>query len=260
MQRHIAFCSRALRPRPTAAFELLIAISWMAVVSWSLLAGGSIAEVSRPQSLSASSMPGMAMLGVRMTAHASIASALVGGLPMWVLMVVAMMLPGALPALAHVAAHSYRWRRGRAMTAFSVAFIALWVMAGTVALAVLSLVHANLSLELFVMFGAAAVWQLSVFKDRALRDCHRSLPLPLTGWAATVGAMRFGAANAGACLRSCWPAMAAMAIVPGWEMWLWMPLLTGLMSWEKLAGRPRLTTRVAAVALTLAAASAAAFG
>jgi predicted metal-binding membrane protein len=82
------------------------------------------------------------------------------------------------------------------------------------------------------------------------------VPLPPRGWAANAGVARFGLVNAGACVRACWPAMLAMAFVPGSQMWIWMPALTGLMWAEKLARRPRWATRVVAAALTVAAVAA----
>ena len=97
----------------------------------------------------------------------------------------------------------------------------------------------------------AAGWQLTAFKQRALRDCHRTVPLPPNGRAATIGVARFGLVNGSACVRCCWPAMLAMAVVPGAQMLLWTALLAGLMTAEKVARRPKLTARVVAIVLGL---------
>ncbi len=198
-------------------------------------------------------MPGMgSMPGMTMNPHASVAHAAIVGLPMWIVMSLAMMLPAALPALSHVSTHSYRWRRRRAMSEFAVVYLAIWIAFGPVALTAVGLLHASASVGLGLALALAGAWQLTVFKRRALRDCHRSVPLPPEGWAATAGVGRFGLVNGGACLRSCGPMMLAMAAVPGSQMWIWMPLLTGLMSAEKVALRPRRTSRVVAIVLAVA--------
>ena len=102
------------RRRSTAAFEWLIALAWGALLWWSLAGSGSGSGSGRAAAGMASIPAGMgSMPGMRMSAHPSAAGAAVIGLPMWTVMSVAMMLPGALPALSHVSTHSFRWRRGR---------------------------------------------------------------------------------------------------------------------------------------------------
>jgi predicted metal-binding membrane protein len=242
-----------LRLRATAPFELLIAGCWIGLVWWSITqsassGGGHQASMDMGSMSGMSSMPGMAM-----SSHASVTRAAVAGLPIWAVMTIAMMLPGTLPALSHVASHSYRWRRRRAMTEFAIVYLAVWVAFGVVALAVVSLVHTSTRLELGLALVLACGWQLTVFKRQAVRDCHRSVPMPPNGRAATRGVARFGLVNGGACLRACWPAMLAMAAVPMSQMLLWMPVLTGLMTTEKLAQRPHRTRRMVAVGFVLSA-------
>jgi predicted metal-binding membrane protein len=77
--------------------------------------------------------------------------------------------------------------------------------------------------------------------------------LPPNGRAATVGVAHFGLVHGGACVRACWPAMLAMAVVPGSQMLLWTALLAGLMTAEKVARRPKLTARAVAIVLGLSA-------
>lgn len=249
----------ALRLRATAPFEMLIAGSWIALVWWSVADSGS-GGGSHAASMGMGSMSGMgsmgamgSMPGMALSWHGSVSSAPTSGLPMWALMSVAMMLPGALPALSHVASHSYRWRRRRAMTEFATVYLALWVAFGAVALTLVGLVHASAGLELGLALALASVWQLTAFKRRALRDCHLSVPLPPRGRSAVIGAARFGMVNGSACVRSCWPVMLAMTVVPGSRMLVWMPVLTGLMTVEKLTRRPRLAARIVAVVLGLGA-------
>jgi predicted metal-binding membrane protein len=251
------------RWRPTVGFEALVAVAWVVALWWSIDGVGS-APSGIGASTATGSMPGMrsmpgmgSMPGMRTAAPTSAAHAAVAGLPMWIVMSVAMMLPAALPALGHVSTHSFRWRRGRAMTLFAVAYLGVWVVFGAGALLAGGLIHARVAVELGLVLVVAGAWQLTVYKRHALRDCHRSVPLPPRGWPAAAGAVRFGLVNGSACVRSCWPAMLAMAFVPGSQMWIWMPVLTGLMSAEKLARRPRRATRLVAGALALAAVGAA---
>jgi predicted metal-binding membrane protein len=200
------------------------------------------------------SMPGMSsMPGMVTSAHTSAAHAAIGGLPMWAVMVTAMMLPGALPALSHVATHSYRWRRRRAMNEFTLVYLALWIAVGAFALTIARLVHFNSGLAFALALVLACAWQLTRFKIRAVRDCHRGVPLPPDGASATAGIVRFGLVNGSACIRACWPAMLAMAVVPASQMLFWMAVLTGLITAEKFTRRPRLTSRLVATALAISA-------
>jgi predicted metal-binding membrane protein len=98
------------------------------------------------------------------------------------------------------------------------------------------------------VLALAAAWQLSAPKRRALRDCHRSSPLPPTGRRATAGVVRFAMRNGTACVRSCWAMMLAMAVATT-AATFWMVAITGLVLIEKLAPKPRQATRAGAVLL-----------
>lgn len=179
--------------------------------------------------------------------------ALAAGLPGWMLMTVAMMGPAALPAVRHTGVNSLRWRRARAMTEFSLAYLAVWFAFGVAALEAAALVPGVPgSFALALVLGAAAAWQLTPLKRRSLRDCHRSTPLPPTGWRAEIGALRFGVRNGRACLGSCWCLMLIMAVAPG-DGLLWMVTITGIGTTERLLDRPRPATRHAATVLGFAA-------
>jgi predicted metal-binding membrane protein len=231
------------------------------------IAGAWIALVATQVSGSMSGMPGMAAAGPTTRAAGgsgmaemagmtgtSLASASAGpdlgsGVAVWTLMVLAMMLPAALPAVGHVAANSQRWRRRRAMATYVVAYVAAWAAFGALVL-ILSPLWASGRADAVaaVALAIAAGWQLTVHKRRALRDCHRPWPLPPRGPRATAGGIRFGYRNAWACLRSCWAMMLAMAVA-GPAMIFWMVVLTGIVTVEKSARRPRQVTRAAAVVL-----------
>ncbi len=99
---------------------------------------------------------------------------------------------------------------------------------------------------------AAAAWQLTEPKRRALVRCHRASPLPPRGRPATVGIAKFAARNGVACVTSCWAMMVVMAVATTGELAL-MVALTGIVSAEKLTKKPRRATRYGAALLGVAA-------
>ncbi len=184
------------------------------------------------------------------------------GVAMWALMVVAMMLPAAIPAVRHVAVKSFRWRRQRAMAEFVAVYVGVWVLFGAVVLTLLAWWAPALpdtGWLLAVALAVAAAWQLTEAKRRALVRCHRPSPLPPRGWPATVGVARFAARNGAACVSSCWAMMVVMAVATTGEL-AWMVALTGIVTAEKLTRKPRRATRYAAVFLAAAAAVAGLWG
>jgi predicted metal-binding membrane protein len=198
-----------------------------------------------------------AMRGMTLTGGTarSLFSVVASGLPMWTVMSVAMMGPGALAGVRHTGLNSLRWRRGRAMVEFASAYLLVWVMFGIVVLTFASVRETHTWIIIGLALDIAACWQFSVFKRRWLRDCHRSRPLPLWGWAAEMGALRFGFLSGLACLGSCWCLMVVMAFVPT-DVLLWTVALTAIVTAEKLSQRPRRTTRLAGGALAVAAVAA----
>lgn len=207
-----------------------------------------------------SAMPGMPRMGATETASArgagsSIFNLQFGlGVTIWAAMVVAMMLPTALPAVRHVARNTLRWRRRRAMTTFVAIYLAIWIAVGMVMLAAIGAFPILHGRHAFVVaLTIAALWQLTGCKRRALRDCHRSSPLPPRGRGATLGVIRFAVLNASACVRSCWAMMLAMGVASS-AMELWMALVATIVTIEKLSARPRRVSRSVALTLTASAA------
>jgi predicted metal-binding membrane protein len=245
LQPATGFLASKSRSRPTIAFEVLVALSW-AVIVYSVLPTG------RGRGSTTGSMSGIgAMPGMDMTTHASVAQNAISGLPIWVAMSIAMMLPGALPALDYVGRHSYRWRQQRAMATFVLIYLLLWAAFGVLAICVVTLAGVQPGIGIAAVLAFGALWQLTGFKRQALRDCHRSIPIRASGRRAYASVGRFGVFNGWACLRSCWPAMLAMAIVPSGQMLLMMQFLTATMTAEKLARQPQRTGKLVAVFLGL---------
>jgi predicted metal-binding membrane protein len=242
--------------RPDAAAGergVIVTIAISVVAAWSaliaLLASGAMDHAHRAGATDA--MPAMAgMPGMAMTPGAGGGHDAGAMTPaMWSLMVVAMMLPAIVPAVRHVAANSLRWRRRRAMVGFLAVYGAGWLAFGAVVIGASRLWSpGDEAIVLAPALGLAAGWQLTASKRRALLDCHRSLPLPPRGTPATTGLVRFAAFNTFACVRSCWAMMLAMALASSTAIF-WMVAITGIVTTEKLARRPRHATRAAAVLL-----------
>jgi predicted metal-binding membrane protein len=225
--------SLTLQWRPEWRVAAVAAAAWLA-----LLAGAGM----HPAHLE----PGHSPLGVA------------AGLPGWSLMVVAMMVPVTLPAVRHVGLNSMRRRRRRAMALYTAVYVGVWVLFGVSALGLAHLAteHAGLSdaTVISLALAAAAGWQLTRAKRRALFACGRTVPLPPLGRRADAGCARFALLQAWRCIRSCWAIMAVMVAV-GHSSLGWMAALTALVVAEELTVRGRRLTRPAAAVLAVAAAA-----
>lgn len=173
-------------------------------------------------------------------------------LPGWTAMTAAMMLPASWPAARHVGRNSLRWRRHRAVAEYVAGYLAVWAAVGVVVL----LATDGHRLTPAAALALAATWQTTPWQASFLRDCHRTVPLPPTGWRAAAGALRFGVRNGRACAGACWALMLTMAVTPGDAALPWTVVLAGAVAAGKLLPRPRWTSRLLAAGLALAAATA----
>jgi predicted metal-binding membrane protein len=184
------------------------------------------------------------------------ATAILADLPAWVLMVVAMMVPVSLRAVGYVGLNSIRGRRIRAMSLYLAVYVGAWSVFGLVVLGVEQLLRAKVAIDgrslLTVALAAAAGWQLTRFKLRALYACGRTVPLPPVGLRADAGCARFALVHAARCMRSCWALMVAMTLVGHWSV-LWMAAFTGVVAVEELTLVGRRLLCLSAVAFALAA-------
>ncbi len=189
--------------------------------------------------------------GQALTPHPGSAGAVGLGLAasMWMVMMVAMMLPAAMPSILLFAALDGERRAGRSplvSTALLVAgYFALWsAYSLAAALFQLQLQHSLLSpaedlrLELFAggtLILVAGGFQLSPLKTACLRHCRSPLGFFLSRWRdGPVGAFGMGMRHGAYCLGCCW-ALMALSFAVGVMNLLWMAVLALVVCVEKLA-------------------------
>lgn len=173
----------------------------------------------------------------------------------WIVMTIAMMGLATLPSIQYIERTMPWGRRGAAVAVYAAVWLAVWTAIGVVITLAQSAAIGAPPWWLFA--GAlvlAALWQLTPLKCVALGDCHKSRPLPPTGWPAAQAVTRFGAFGGWACVRSCWAVMLAMALAPTAHI-LWMVPLTVAVTWERFTRQPRRTARILAGVFVVAAAA-----
>lgn len=177
----------------------------------------------------------------------------------WLSMTVAMMVPAVLPAVRHVALNSLRHRRQRAVALFLGGYLAVWAVFGVVVIPLVDAARRAVDPRpdgnalLVVALVVAAAFELTGVKRRALRACHRTVPLPPRGRRADAACARYGLRNGMACLAGCWAFMLTM-VVAGHSGFLLMVLVTAVVTAEKVAVRgtqlgPHAAAALAAVAV-----------
>jgi hypothetical protein len=189
-------------------------------------------------------------LSGRLTQRGSMVGHVASEVVLCLAMTVAMMFPLIVPHARHVSLSSYWRRRHRAMAAFVVGYLALWLLTSFTVLAALHVVHPFLGERgtVAVAFGTAAVWQLTRWKRRALVGCHRLTALTADGWRADTDCARFGATIGQSCACACWGLMLAVMSTHALAA---MALLFPVQLWER--GRRR--RRMDASAIFIAALS-----
>jgi predicted metal-binding membrane protein len=183
-------------------------------------------------------------------------------LGVWTVMMAAMMLPSALPAVT-VYARLSRDRTALSPLLFVAGYLAVWAALGLVAygLAVagsdslggaLAWSRAGRSLAAAALL-CAATYQLTPLKDACLRRCRSPLGLMLGSWRpGPLGGLRLGVSSGAWCAGCCWALMASLFAL-GVMSIFWMAVVAGLVAVEKILPWRRLaTTATAAFLLVLA--------
>ncbi len=174
---------------------------------------------------------------------------------MWWLMMVAMMLPSAVPAIL-LYARVRQIRGGDSAIAqtwtFLAGYLATWLMFSIVAASVQQFIPGP-SMALDDRFAggailiAAGLYQLSPLKNACLSQCRSPAEFLSRHWrSGSSGAVRLGVLHGAFCVGCCWLLM-ALLFVGGMMNLLWIVGLTTIVAAEKLLPRGEWFGRVAGV-------------
>jgi predicted metal-binding membrane protein len=254
---------RELLRRPEVGAVAVVLSAWLVLVVFGdayqgllhVHAGRSIDPHSQHADMDGMNMPEHHPTTGEATTASLLGAALGSGA--WVLMTIAMMGPAAMSGVRHTRLNSLRRRQTVAIAEYAAGYLAPWWVFGLILLALLRLPGWTPSWgAAAVTLAIAALWQLTPWKRRCLRECHRSIPLPPSGWRADYASIRFGLRNGVWCVGSCWTLMTVMVAVAGAHLW-WTLALTVVVTAERVIPRPRRATRATAVGLSITAAASA---
>jgi predicted metal-binding membrane protein len=179
-------------------------------------------------------------------------------LGIWIVMMAAMMLPSAIPAVT-LYARLARDGTPIAPLVFATGYLAVWAAAGLVAFVVagvgshiagdaLAWSHGGRWLAAAALLGAAA-YQLTPLKEACLSRCRAPLGLMLGSWRpGRLGGFRLGLASGAWCAGCCWALMASLFAL-GVMSIAWTALVAALVGLEKTLPWRRLASGATAALL-----------
>ena len=229
-----------------AAIIVLTALAWI----WTMTGAGmgmDQSAMSVPQPGDGHAMPGMAMAGDGARAASWPAARIGLTFSMWWVMMVAMMLPSAAPAilLYSKAAAGNRDAVPPATGSFLFGYLLIWGVYSLVATLLQMLLERSDLLARMNMAStsgtfsaglliAAGLYQLSPLKEVCLRHCRSPAHFLSRHYApGRAAAMRMGIIHGSFCVGCCWLLM-ALLFVGGVMNLVWIALLTLLVAIEKL--------------------------
>ncbi len=200
------------RPEWSVVLVVVVASAAFGWLAWGPGAHGMAME--SPSAMASSvRMTGHGMVSTSSTAaNWTAAGAYLRALVTWELMVAAMMLPATIPLVRLVAFATRRTRRQRSILLLCLGYLLAWLPLGAVA-ALWHLVGVPPHVVAVFALIVAGVWELTPVKVRALRRCHRTVPIRYSGRAADRSALHLGLVNGRACVLSCGPAMVALVVL-----------------------------------------------
>lgn len=239
------------------------ALATAILLAWAWLVGMAAAPAGMAPGGGMDGMAGMDMPGMAAAVDPWSPAYLGAAFLMWLLMMVAMMLPSAAPMILFYARFARRsgGAAGRALL-FAAVYVAIWagfsagavllqallVDRGAVSAVGLALGEARLAGALLLL---AALYQLTPLKRACLAACRSPLDFLMRGWRPGVaGALRLGARHGFYCLGCCW-ALMLLLFVGGVMNLAWIAALALIVMAEKLAP-PRWRVDLAVAALLLA--------
>lgn len=175
---------------------------------------------------------------------------------MWWLMMVAMMLPSAAPAVLLYARVREQRRANGAIAAPSVflgGYLAAWLLFSLAAAAAQHLAAGAMTVAdgrwAGALLIAAGLYQFSPLKSACLSQCRSPAQFLSRYWRpGTIGAVRLGVLHGAYCVGCCWLLM-ALLFVGGVMNFAWIAALTLLVGVEKLVPGGEWVGRAAGVAL-----------
>jgi len=189
---------------------------------------------------------------------------------MWVVMMVAMMVPTAAPMTLLYAG----FRRGRSpagpivlpASAFLLGYVVAWSVFSVAAAALQvtlerTAVMSPMAMKLDsralggVMLIVAGVFQWTPWKNACLSRCRSPIGFFMTSWREGIGGgFLMGVHHGMSCLGCCWALMLLLFVVGTMNM-LWIAALTALVLIEKVAPRGDRVARIAGLAMIVAGGS-----
>ena len=210
-------------------------------------------------------MDGWAMQMGKADANAWPVASLLPLFVMWMVMMVAMMLPSATPMILTFAAVARTRRQHRRpyvpVTVFVSAYLVVWVGFSIVAAAAQWFLHRAALLSPMmasssallggILLLLAGVFQFTPLKQSCLTRCRAPLEFITTRWReGWTGAFTMGLEHGLFCTGCCW-ALMALLFVLGVMNLLWIVLLTVLVGLEKILPGRIVVSRVSGVVLTI---------
>ena len=185
---------------------------------------------------------------------------------MWAVMMVAMMVPSALPMIL-IYSHSVKKAKHDGgslapLSVFVLGYVIVWTLFSAGA-ALLQLILQNLGMVNKMMVGTnpwaigglliiAGLYQMSPLKDTCLRFCQHPVMFISKHWrTGTGGAIRMGVIHGGYCVGCCW-ALMILLFVGGVMNLLWVALIAIFVLLEKILPLPRGWPQISGVLLIIA--------
>lgn len=184
---------------------------------------------------------------------------------MWAVMMVAMMVPSALPMILIYAGSVKKARRDGGnlapLSVFVLGYIIIWT-AFSAGAAFLQLFLQNLGAVNKMMVGTnawltgglliiAGLYQMSPLKNTCLRFCQHPVMFITKHWrTGTMGALRMGLIHGGYCVGCCW-ALMILLFVGGVMNLLWVAALAIYVLLEKVIPTPKKWGLYSGLALVL---------
>jgi predicted metal-binding membrane protein len=249
---------RLLRSDRTLVLVALFAV--VALAAAYTIAGAGMDMSALTMTRMAIEMPGMMMQPAQWSVQYAIVTFL-----MWWMMMIAMMVPSATPAILVFAGIAGKQAGRHApllkVSSFMGGYLLAWGAFSLVATAMqwglekAGLVTGMMEIGSPVLAGSvligAGLYQLTPVKLACLRHCQQPVIFLMQHWRpGRAGALRMGLRHGAHCLGCCWLLM-ALLFVGGVMNLLWIAGLAIYVAVEKLAGNQRLAPKIAAAALTI---------